>query len=100
MVVVAAGASPSWPGSSAVCAQRQLGGTALRGEGRACRPPDPDPVTAQLPAHPVGAIGEPAGFPDLVDVGEQPEVDQIPVTGPLSPLDPLLEGRLGDVQDP
>jgi len=43
MVTVAAGApagaSPSWPGSSAVCAQRRLGGTTLRGEGRACRPP-------------------------------------------------------------
>src|SRR4051812_29529480 len=34
MVIVAAGApagvSPSWPGSSAVCAQRRLGGTTLR----------------------------------------------------------------------
>ena len=42
----------------------------------------PDPVAAQLPVDPVSAVGAPGRLPDLVYVGQQPEVDQVPVTRP------------------
>jgi hypothetical protein len=61
---------------------------------------DSDPVAAQLPVQPVGAIGESGRLPDLIHVGDQAEVDQVAVTGLLDLLHPLVVGRLGDVQDP
>jgi hypothetical protein len=61
---------------------------------------DPDAVTAQLPVHPVSAVGAPGSVPDLEDIAQQAKVDQIPVTRLFGLLDPLVVGRLGNVQDP
>ena len=37
---------------------------------------DPDPVAAQLLVHPIRPIGAAGGLPDVVDVGQQPQVLQ------------------------
>src|SRR4051794_741887 len=49
---------------------------------------------------PVGAVRAPGRLPDLMDVGPQSKVDHVPITGLLGLLDPLVVGRLADLQDP
>jgi hypothetical protein len=50
--------------------------------------------------HPVRAIREAGRLPDLIDVAEQAEVDQVAVAGLFSLLSPRVVGRLGDVENP
>jgi hypothetical protein len=61
---------------------------------------DSNAVAAQLPMDAAGAIGAPGRFPDLIDVGDQAQVDQVTVTGLLGGSHPLVVGRLGDVEHP